>query len=214
MDCQKQSNGNASWGVLYTAIIGFGRLCRSLSLRVNYILTLTWGFRRCSFRQSGQCEGLNKWNEWQDWLHVFLFLYINYRTTFHILQRGRGRYFWSMKCKSCLKEIPDDSTFCPNCGNPINSIERCKKKFELKSLSLKSILIIIAFGIWMLVLQNLGIIPVTQDVRVKNTIDADVSGSVYVDGGTISVEWYGKTIQVHNRHTYSFYTHRHLYRLK
>ena len=27
-----------------------------------------------------------------------------------------------------------------------------------------------------------------QDVRVKNTIDADVSGSVYVDGGTISVE--------------------------
>lgn len=29
----------------------------------NYILTLTWGFRRCSFRQSGQCEGLNKWNE-------------------------------------------------------------------------------------------------------------------------------------------------------
>ena len=56
------------------------------------------------------------------------------------------------------------------------------------SLSLKSILIFIAFGIWMLVLQNLGIIPVTQDVRVKNTIDADVSGSVYVDGGTISVE--------------------------
>ena len=31
--------------------------------RVNYILTLTWGFWRCSFRQSGQCEGLNKWNE-------------------------------------------------------------------------------------------------------------------------------------------------------
>ena len=93
-----------------------------------------------------------------------------------------------MKCKSCLKEIPDDSTFCPNCGNPINSIERCKKKFELKNLSLKSILVIIAIGIWMLVLQNLGIIPVTQDVRVRNTIDADVSGSVYVDGGTISVE--------------------------
>lgn len=93
-----------------------------------------------------------------------------------------------MKCKNCGKEIPDDSTFCPNCGNPINSIERCNKKFELKNLSLKSILVIIAIGIWMLVLQNLGIIPVTQDVRVKNTIDADVSGRVYVDGGTISVE--------------------------
>lgn len=46
----------------------------------------------------------------------------------------------------------------------------------------------IAVGIWMLVLQNLGVIPVAQDVRVKNTIDADVSGRVYVDGGTISVE--------------------------
>lgn len=93
-----------------------------------------------------------------------------------------------MECKICGKEIPDDSSFCPNCGNPINSIERSKKKFELKNLSLKSILVIIAIGIWMLVLQNLGIISVTQDVRVKNTIDADISGSVYVDGGTISVE--------------------------
>lgn len=93
-----------------------------------------------------------------------------------------------MKCKSCLKEIPDDSTFCPNCGRPINNINRNYKKIQLKNLSLKGILVIIAIGIWMLVLQNLGIIPVTQDVRVKNTIDADVSGSVYVDGGTISVE--------------------------
>ena len=93
-----------------------------------------------------------------------------------------------MKCKSCLKEIPDDSTFCPNCAIPINNIKRSYKKIQLKNISLKSILVIIAIGIWMLVLQNLGIIPVTQDVRVKNTIDADVSGSVYVDGGTISVE--------------------------
>ena len=95
--------------------------------------------------------------------------------------------FGTMKCKSCGKEIPDDSTFCQNCGKPINNTES-SKKIQLKNLSLKSILLIIAIGIWMLVLQNLGIIPVTQDVRVKNTIDADVSGSVYVDGGTISVE--------------------------
>lgn len=99
---------------------------------------------------------------------------------------GQGDVFGTMECKICGKEIPDDSSFCPNCGNPINS-KRSKKKFELKNLSLKSILVIIAIGIWMLVLQNLGIISVTQDVRVKNT-DADVSGSVYVDGGTISVE--------------------------
>lgn len=93
-----------------------------------------------------------------------------------------------MKCKNCGKEIPEDSTFCPNCGKPTNNIKGGYKKFHFKNLSLKSILVIIAIGIWMLVLQNLGIIPVTQDVRVKNTIDADVSGSVYVDGGTISVE--------------------------
>lgn len=93
-----------------------------------------------------------------------------------------------MECKNCGKEIPEDSTFCPNCGRPINNIKRSYNKIQLKNLSLKSILVIIAIGIWMLVLQNLGIIPVTQDVRVKNTIDADVSGRVYVDGGTISVE--------------------------
>ena len=93
-----------------------------------------------------------------------------------------------MKCINCGTEIPDDSTFCQNCGKPINNIERNKMKIQLKNLSLKSILVIIAIGIWILVLQNLGIIPVTQDVRVENTIDADVSGSVYVDGGTIRVE--------------------------
>lgn len=83
-----------------------------------------------------------------------------------------------MKCKNCGKEIPNDSAFCPNCGKPINSIERRKNKIQLKNLSLKSILVIIAIGIWMLVLQNLGVIPVAQDIRVINTVDADVSGSV------------------------------------
>ena len=52
MDCQKQSNGNASWGVLYTALIGFGRFCRSLSLRVNYIRYTNVGlsalYQRCT----------------------------------------------------------------------------------------------------------------------------------------------------------------------
>lgn len=94
---------------------------------------------------------------------------------------GRGGVFCTMECKNCEKEIPEDSTFCPNCGRPINNTNRNYQKNQLKNLSLKSILVIIAIGIWMLVLQNLGIIPVTQDVRV-------VSGSVYVDGGTISVE--------------------------
>lgn len=112
--------------------------------------------------------------------------------------------FGTMKCKNCGKEIPNDSTFCPNCGKPINSIERRKNKIQLKNLSLKSILVIIAIGIWMLVLQNLGVIPVAQDVRVKNTVevsgnvdvdntvdvsgDVDISGNVDVSGSTVSIE--------------------------
>lgn len=38
---------NASWGVLYTALIVFGCFIHSLVGRVDYILTLAWGFRRC-----------------------------------------------------------------------------------------------------------------------------------------------------------------------
>lgn len=58
-----------------------------------------------------------------------------------------------------------------------------------KNLSLKAILIAIGAGIWVLVLQNAGIIP--KLVGAKNgiqtvyvtggSIDADVSGSVSVD---------------------------------
>lgn len=92
--------------------------------------------------------------------------------------------YFIMECKYCGKEIPDDSTFCPDCGKPINNIKSSYKGLKFKILSLKSILIIIAIGIWMLVLQNLGIIPVTQDVSVENTVD--VSGTVDV-GNTVDV---------------------------
>ena len=54
MDCQKQSNGNASWDVLYTALIGFRRLCRILPKWVNYILTSYVGlsvlYQRCTLK--------------------------------------------------------------------------------------------------------------------------------------------------------------------
>lgn len=98
-----------------------------------------------------------------------------------------------MECKYCGKEIPDDSTFCPDCGKPINNIKSSYKGLKFKILSLKSILVIIAIGIWMLVLQNLGIIPVTQDVSVENTVD--VSGTVDVGNtvdisGTVNTEIY------------------------
>lgn len=84
-----------------------------------------------------------------------------------------------MECINCGKEIPEDSTFCPNCGRPVNNIKRSYKKIQWKNLSLKSILVSIAIGIWMLVLQNLGIIPIAQDVRVKKAVE--VSGKVDID---------------------------------
>lgn len=101
--------------------------------------------------------------------------------------------YFIMECKYCGKEIPDDSTFCPDCGKPINNIKSSYKGLKFKILSLKSILVIIAIGIWMLVLQNLGIIPVTQDVSVENTVD--VSGTVDVGNtvdisGTVNTEIY------------------------
>ena len=45
-------------------------------------------------------------------------------------------------------------------------------------MSLKSILMAIAVGIWMLVLQNLGVIPVAQkvsgNVDIDNTVDINL----------------------------------------
>jgi hypothetical protein len=56
---------------------------------------------------------------------------------------------------------------------------------KTKNISLKAILVIIASGIWVIVLQNAGIIPhipSEQIVCVKGGyIDADVSGTVDVN---------------------------------
>lgn len=49
---------------------------------------------------------------------------------------GRGDVFCTMECKNCGKEIPEDSTFCPNCGRPINNTNRNYKKNQLKNLSI------------------------------------------------------------------------------
>jgi hypothetical protein len=61
------------------------------------------------------------------------------------------------------------------------------------------ILIVIAFGIWAIVLQNAGLISTTQKVKVVNTIDADVSGNVEVDN-TVDIN-----IQEVNGHRNAFY---------
>ncbi len=49
-----------------------------------------------------------------------------------------------------------------------------------KNISLKAILITIAIGIWSIVLQNAGIIPTNQNVKVVNEVA--VVGSLNVKG--------------------------------
>jgi hypothetical protein len=52
-----------------------------------------------------------------------------------------------------------------------------------KSISLKVILIAIGLGIWVIVLQNAGVIPTKQNVYVKGGyIDADINRTVDVRG--------------------------------
>ncbi|MFB0923692.1 MAG: hypothetical protein QMB65_00175 [Vicingaceae bacterium] len=51
-----------------------------------------------------------------------------------------------------------------------------------KNFSLKAILITMTIGVWAIVLQNAGIIPTNQNVKVVNTIDT------YVNGGNIDAD--------------------------
>lgn len=51
-----------------------------------------------------------------------------------------------------------------------------------KVLSLRSILIVIALGVWANVLQTAGVIPTSQKVQVTNTVDT------YVNGGNLQVK--------------------------
>ena len=55
-----KQRGTPYEGVLYPFLPSFflAFVCQEVDDR-NYIYTLTWGFQRCSFRQSGQCEGLS-----------------------------------------------------------------------------------------------------------------------------------------------------------
>lgn len=58
-----------------------------------------------------------------------------------------------------------------------------------KNISLKAVLIAIGIGIWVIVLQNAGIIPTKQNVYVKGGyIDADIDGTVDVSiGNTVDI---------------------------
>lgn len=78
-----------------------------------------------------------------------------------------------MNCLHCHKQISDDSKFCPYCGgenwsNPDkNPNKNILKKLSSVSFSLKTLLFLLVVGVWVLVFQNLGIIPVTQNVNIK-----------------------------------------------
>lgn len=96
-----------------------------------------------------------------------------------------------MYCPKCGKEIAEDSKFCRHCGftfeATMESSQDTNKRvstwlnmYRGKQLSLKAILLSISIGIWVLVLQNIGIVPINQDVNVTNTVD--VEGSVGING--------------------------------
>lgn len=85
-----------------------------------------------------------------------------------------------MNCKHCDRAIPTDSKYCPYCGTENRLGNSEQRKFRIPTnFSLKTILLAIAIGIWILVLQNLGIIPVSQSVNVTNEVEVD--GSVRID---------------------------------
>ena len=73
--CQEQSNGNASWGVLYTAPIGFERFYRPLSRVFPIYVHRRGAFGVARFDNLGDARAFTAWNEWQDWLHVFMYIY-------------------------------------------------------------------------------------------------------------------------------------------
>ncbi len=83
-----------------------------------------------------------------------------------------------------------------------------KKRMEPKNN--KIILIVIACGIWAIVLQNMGIIPTTQDVEVVNSVDVegtiDVGNTVNVDG-YIDVGEVDVNISKINGYKNAFYDH-------
>ena len=59
--CQKQGNGNAPGDVnaqLALCLADFTWRKDGGHVGYTYMLTSAWGFQRCSFRQTGQCESL------------------------------------------------------------------------------------------------------------------------------------------------------------
>lgn len=73
-----------------------------------------------------------------------------------------------------------------------------------KSISLKTILVIMTIGIWAVVLQNAGLIPTNQNVYV-NGGNIDVSGSVDVDNSVEVSGYLDVNLEAINGKSNAFY---------
>ncbi|MEX0813261.1 MAG: hypothetical protein WD048_13665 [Chitinophagales bacterium] len=64
---------------------------------------------------------------------------------------------------------------------------------DKNNLSLKAILAVIGAGIWVIVLQNAGILPGNQKVNVVNTVDTYVHGgqidSIVTGNVNVDLKW-------------------------
>ena len=101
---QKQSNAERLMRCIIYILISFGCILHSLVGRIDYILTQAWGFRRCSFRLTGQCESLRIVERVTEWLCAF-FLCINNNNPNN--PAGAYRFYsfciWIMKCSGVLQ---------------------------------------------------------------------------------------------------------------
>ena len=80
-------------------------------LWVCFIYSSAWGFQRCSFRLTGQCESLTMWNEHQDWLHAFLYPCRNPIKSENVLYGATRRHNFRCGAECVLYKIGVGYTF-------------------------------------------------------------------------------------------------------